>query len=588
MLMTGSQNSRMRPAPGRLATACLIALFLSGCLKTGSDGASLGLCAPASLEAATGACDSAGASDNMLVTNSLPAAPRHTPEVPRLTPIPSDPGPRDVEPGTVPVSDGLPPDTPAPRVERVAVLPEVAQASNGLLADIAAKGMPVATAPRADEPQKTSKGKGSVASGRQAGSDRRVHSLSMSHAVAVAVLSHPLMGAQAARVQSSGADLRYSQGALKPTLEVFAGTGQSTAGTYGNYPTQFDHANIPGTARTDIGFTFRQLIYDFGSARSEIARNRALIDAEKLKLADQAEDIALRTVNAFLNLLEQKELIGLIDHTVSQQRALADLIRLSQQSGNGTKADLDRVQAKVIETEALRTDIKTAYQTSLDEFHRLTSLEPRQVRRPKALPGRVPKTIEQAIAQARSQNPSLLALDATGVAFNHQIDGLNAQGLPKIEFQGDGLNKHYIGGKTASQGALDMRAMVSVSFKLLDGGTLAAQTDRIRSNQQANTFKALDERETVALNLRRFYLTMSSSRSKRDAAAQGLTTANSVNTLYLEQFKAGKRTIFEVLDSNMLIFTMQRNRVNGEFEEMRAQYGILRNLGKLCEMIARE
>jgi adhesin transport system outer membrane protein len=81
---------------------------------------------------------------------------------------------------------------------------------------------------------------------------------------------------------------------------------------------------------------------------------------------------------------------------------------------------------------------------------------------------------------------------------------------------------------------------------------------------------------------------MSSSRSKRDAAAQGLTTANSVNTLYLEQFKAGKRTIFEVLDSNMLIFTMQRNRVNGEFEEMRAQYGILRNLGKLCEMIARE
>ena len=577
----------MHPAPGRLAAACLVALFLSGCLKTGNDGASLGLCAPASLEAVTGACDSKSTDDGALITNSIPSPTRTPPESARLTPILSDPGPRDLEPGNIPASDDLPPDAAAPRVERVAVLPEVAQASNGLLADIAAKGMPVAAVPHAGEPHKISRGKAPVSSGKPP-VRKDPSSLSMSHAVAVAVLSHPLMGAQAARVQSSGADLRYSQGALKPTLEIFAGTGQSTAGTYGNYPTQFDHANIPGTARTDIGFTFRQLIFDFGAARSEIARNRALIDAEKLKLADQAEDIALRTVNAFLNLLEQKELIGLIDHTVSQQRALADLIRLSQQGGNGTKADLDRVQAKVIETEALRTDIKTAYQTALDEFHRLTSLEPRQVRRPKALPGRVPKTIEQAIAQARAQNPALLALDSTGVAFNHQIDGLNAQGLPKIEFQGDGLNKHYIGGKTSSQGALDMRAMVSVSFKLLDGGTLAAQTDRIRSNQQANTFKALDERETVALNLRRFYLTMSSSRTKRDAAAQGLTTANSVNTLYLEQFKAGKRTIFEVLDSNMLIFTMQRNRVNGEFEEMRAQYGILRNLGKLCEMIARE
>lgn len=576
----------MRPAAGRLASAALIALVLTGCMKTGSDSASFGLCAPASLEAVTGACDSISADDRTLVTNSIPSPTRNAPESPRLTPILSDPGPRDGEPGNIPASDGLPPDAPAPRVERVAVLPEVAQASNGLLADIAAKGMPAAPVSRAGESKASEPKKESSAKAAAAG--RGPRSLSMSHAVAVAVLSHPLMGAQAARVQSSGADLRYAQGALKPTLEVFAGTGQSTAGTYGNFPTQFDHANIPGTSRTDVGFSFRQLIYDFGSARSEIARNRALIDAEKLKLADQAEDIALRTVNAFLNLLEQKELIGMIDHTVSQQRALADLIRLSQQSGNGTKADLNRVQAKVIETEALRTDIKTAYQTALDEFHRLTSLEPQQVRRPKALPGRVPKTIEQAIAQARSQNPALLALDANGVAFNHQIDGLNAQGLPKIEFQGDGLNKHYVGGRSSSQGALDMRAMVSVSFKLLDGGTLAAQTDRIRSNQQANTFKALDERETVALNLRRFYLTMSSSRSKRDAAAQGLTTANSVNTLYLEQFKAGKRTIFEVLDSNMLIFTMQRNRVNGEFEEMRAQYGILRNLGKLCEMIARE
>jgi outer membrane protein TolC len=68
----------------------------------------------------------------------------------------------------------------------------------------------------------------------------------MSHAVAVAVLSHPLMGAQAARVQSSGADLRYAQGALKPTLEVFAGTGQSTAGTYGNFPTMHEPASRDG------------------------------------------------------------------------------------------------------------------------------------------------------------------------------------------------------------------------------------------------------------------------------------------------------------------------------------------------------
>jgi outer membrane protein, adhesin transport system len=587
MWMTECQTSRRRQAAGRVASAMLITLLASGCMMTGLPGAASGICAPASLEAVTGACDVSGGDAPPVVTGSLPDAARRI--APRLTVMSADPGPRDAEPASIPEDDGLPPDAPAPRSERQAVVAEIADTSTGRLAEMAAKAMPPAPAGAPDAEGAAAPAAKAVtpAGGKPGPGSRASAGLSMSEAVAVAVLSHPLMGAQAARVKSSGADLRYAQGAIKPTLEVFAGTGQSTAGSYGNYPTQFDHLRIPGTARTDAGFTFRQLIYDFGAARAEIARNRALIDAEKLKLADQAEDIALRTVNAFLNLLEQKELIGLIDQTVSQQRALADLIRLSQQNGNGTKADLDRVQAKVIETEALRIDVKTAYQTALDEFHRLTNLGPQQVRRPKAVPNRVPGTIEQAIAIARSRNPALLALDANGVAFNHQIDGLKAQGLPRIEFQSDGLNKHYIGGKRDSQGALDMRAMVSLSFKLLDGGMLEAQADRIRFNQQSNTFKALDERETVVLNLRRFYLTIASSRTKRDAAMQGITTAASVNKLYLEQFKAGKRTIFEVLDSNMLMFTMHRNRVSGEFEEMRAQYGILRNLGALCETIAK-
>ena len=188
-------------------------------------------------------------------------------------------------------------------------------------------------------------------------------------------------------------------------------------------------------------------ITDFGAARSEVARNHALRDAEKLRLADQAEDIAVRTVNAFLNLLEQEEMIRHIDETVRQQRALADLVKLSEQGGNGTRADLDRIRAKVIETEATRTDIKTAYQTALDEFQRLTGLKPQQVRRPSFRANLIPKSVEQAVADARRSNPSLMAMDATGVAFNHQIEGLKAQTMPKVEFIGDALNKHYAGGR---------------------------------------------------------------------------------------------------------------------------------------------
>jgi len=116
---------------------------------------------------------------------------------------------------------------------------------------------------------------------------------------------------------------------------------------------------------------------------------------------------------------------------------------------------------------------------------------------------------------------------------------------------------------------------------------MASQVDRIREDKRANDFRTLDEKESIELNLRRFYQSLSSNRIKETSAIQGIATAQKANTLYLEQFKAGKRTVFEVLDSRMVVFTMQKNAVNGKYEQLRAACGILRNIGTLVETAVR-
>jgi outer membrane protein TolC len=59
-----------------------------------------------------------------------------------------------------------------------------------------------------------------------------------------------------------------------------------------------------------------------------------------------------------------------------------------------------------------------------------------------------------------------------------------------------------------------------------------------------------------------------------------------VTERYVEQFDAGKRTVFELLDSETTVFAMDKNRITGEFEEIRARYGILRHMGALTANIA--
>jgi adhesin transport system outer membrane protein len=464
-------------------------------------------------------------------------------------------------------------DAPESVAHRKSVYPQIASASSNMVGLFAAAKI---AAP-------------SVADDVVAPSSIRVRGrlISLSDAVGAAVLSHPLMGAQAAKVTGSLADVRTAQGATKPQLQVYAGSGGSYLGSYLNAPSQFGDINIPGSSRSDAGFTLRQLIYDFGAAKSDILRSKSLVAAERLRLADTAEDIALRTINAYLNLLEQDELISLIDQVVNDNNNFANLVKMNETQGNGTSADVNRIKSKVIEVEAMRTDISTAYKVAQDEFFRLTKLDSSTVRSPKSILTEVPPSIEVAMRTAQQQNPSLLALNAVGTSVDQQLASQRAQGLPRVDLQGDGLVKHYLGGAAASQGIVDTRLMVMVSYKLLDGGTISAQADRIREDRKANDFRTLDERESIELNLRRFYQSMTANRSKELSAIQGITTAKKANTLYMEQFKAGKRTVFEILDSRMVVFTMQRNAVDSRFEQMRAGYGILRNMGRLVETAIR-
>ena len=406
-------------------------------------------------------------------------------------------------------------------------------------------------------------------------------------AVGAAVLGHPLMGAQAARVTGSLADVRTAQGAEKPQVQVYGGTGGSYLGSYVNYPSQFGDVAVPGSSRTDAGFTLRQLVYDFGAAKADIARSKSLVAVERLRLSDQAEDIALRTANAYFNVLEQRELIALIDKVVADDNEFAKLVKLNESQGNGTVADVNRIRSKVIEVEAVRTDISTALKTAEDEFFRLTKLDPGQVRPSSLVLPRIPVTFEPALEIAKKSNPSLLALSANGTSIDYQLASQKAQRLPRIDVQGDGLVKHYIGNQAASQGVVDSRLMLMLSYKLLDGGILAAQADRIREDKKANDFRTLDEKEGIELNLKRFYQALTANRIKERSAIQGTATAEKANALYLEQFKAGKRTVFEVLDSRMVVFTMQKNATNGKYEQLRAAYGILRNTGQLVETAVR-
>lgn len=415
---------------------------------------------------------------------------------------------------------------------------------------------------------------------------RHVASMTLFDAVAQAVSSHPVLGAQDAAVRGAGADVDYAGSGGRPTLTVSAGTGHATVGNFVGPPFTFDNGSSPGALRTDVAFQFRQMVYDFGAVRAEVQRTKDALQAERMKLADEAEAIALKTANAYLKILEQRQLLALIDETLAEHAKLAKLVEASQRDGNGTVADVQKIRSRMIEVRATRTDIDTELRGALDEFRRLVNIEPGQLRRPRDPANLIPRTLEAALDEAPDSNPGLLAYGAAVRSASAQIEAVDAQKMPKLEVQGEGALKTY--SSVNSHSDLDVRAMVVVSYKLFDAGVSRAQTDRAKADFDRSRYRWQDEREAVELRLRKAYQARRAAGEKVASIASGVDAARNVKTLYLEQFRSGKKTIFEVLDSYMSLFALRRQHVTAEHDGIRASFEILRTLGRLSESVARQ
>jgi outer membrane protein, adhesin transport system len=413
----------------------------------------------------------------------------------------------------------------------------------------------------------------------------KVASLSLPQAVALALSGHPRIGAQFAAVRGAHADVDRANAALYPSMSVSTGIGQGTIGSWtGNE--LFESGGATGAVRADVGLPFKQLVFDWGAARSEIQRTRSMALAEKLKLAEDAEKLALQTSNAYLKVIEQKQVLALIDQTLADYEGLSRLVSASQQDGNGTMADVQKIKARMVEIRSMRSDIDTDMSVALNEFRRLTAVDAKTLKPPRDISSALPVSFERAMRDALDNNPALLAYGETSRAFGAQKDSVEASQMPRVDLVGDGLLKNYSGVDRHSE--LDARAMVMVSYKLLDGGLAKAQSDRADADLERSRYQIQDHREQLELDLRRAFQSRKAADQKYASISTGVEAARSVKELQLEQFRNGKKSVFELIDSYMSYFTLRRQLINSQYDKLRGAYEILRTTGRLNDALARQ
>ncbi len=403
-------------------------------------------------------------------------------------------------------------------------------------------------------------------------------------AAAKAALSHPEIAAAEARVREAQAATKMAASGLYPQGETRIALGGSiVANSVGR--SFYEKSNPDTDSRVDGIISLRQLLYDFGATRADVERASYVKDAERLKLLDKVDDIVRKTAQAYLKVLEARALLGLVDDTVAAHKRLAEIVQANQREGNATVADVSRVSARLTDINAIRTDVSLQLAGAEEQFHRLTQIHPGQLAPAPSLAAFLPPSPDAAVALMRRNNPRLAAINMLAASIDKEIDFQRSSALPKFQIESDVDTKTYAA-LNRQKNETEVRAFVTMRYRFMDGGLANASVEQLQYRREGNLHLLRNEDEQTSADIRQAYRAVESARRKGKLVAEGVETSAKVQELYLEQFKAGRRTVFELLDSEMSSFTIRRSAIESRYEAERAIFEILRNSGRLADALS--
>lgn len=415
---------------------------------------------------------------------------------------------------------------------------------------------------------------GSLDMAPDASSSKSSKKLTLSQLTMALVESNPDIGMAGSREKEVFASIRTAQAAGKPTLD-----GSISAG-----PQQLVlPAPVDTTLRRDASITLKQTLYDFGATKNDVKRAEKSYDSATSMRIAKTEEAALNMMEAFLKVKQNDEMMAVTRDNIAAHQKILDLVQLSAEGGNSTVADIKRITTRLENAKTSLVDLKTARTNAADKFRYVAGLEVDNVDSSgyEKLDGKV-NTLDNATLET---NPAIISIQHEIEALRYQLAATKAQKLPVFGLQGTVKGAQNMNDSSPHDNEFSAYVLATVKVPLYDGGLNDSQQDQIRSRIDNAMYKLERQRRTLQEEARSASRAMTADSDKSDSLATRVDAARKVAELYLEQFKSGGRSIFELLDGQAEYFKARSDLIEQKFTRRRAQISALQLRGELVSSL---
>jgi len=397
----------------------------------------------------------------------------------------------------------------------------------------------------------------------------------LEQAVALTLATNPEIKSAFNDYMSYQKDNDAATGAYRPKINLDAGVGYE-----GVDPATSDRTNL---TRKDATLSLTQLIWDGSSTINNMDRTAAEAESVRFQLLASAQDKALAVASIYLEAVKANEILALSESNLAVHKKIYKDIKRRAESGIGSTADVSQVEARLAKAHGNLLAAQNNLFDSHTQFTRLVGQMPQGLVFPRADVNALPLSFEEGLDRAYETHPVIKISIADVDAARFQYDQTKGVNYPTISFEAAQTWRDDAGGIEGSSD--ETSAMIRMRYNLYNGGSDEANSER--AAYQLNKAKDLRDRtyRSIKESLQLSWSALDLTLQQKEFLADHVDSASETVIAYEKQYRIGKRTLLDLLNTENELFEARKAYVDANYAEQLAKYRVMNASGNLLDAL---
>ncbi len=395
--------------------------------------------------------------------------------------------------------------------------------------------------------------------------------------VQLAVETNPQVGAVAKRKDAADAAVSAAKGAYFPKLDFLYGSGRERSDNATTAPI-VGQGNFLRLHRHQEGMVLNQMLFDGLGTPAEVNRRRAISDATAYRVYATAEEIALQAIDAYIDVLKNKELVTFARENLNAHQRTFDQVKLRSDKGVGRRADLEQIEARLALATANVSSAESSLRDAEIAYLKVVGRNPINLA-PAPDPKNIPNNVEDAVKAGFANHPTLKSSHSDIEQASAQRELARSFWFPRLELEASYTNNRNLDGTAGPN--RDRMLMLYLKWNLFRGG--------FDYHRLKETALQIDEATEISRNTNRqvenavrlAYNAFATARDRIPSLARYVKSSDSTRAAYAQQFAIGQRTLLDLLDAENEYFTSRSTDATGRYIQLSAKYRVLNAMGQL-------